>query len=274
MTPHNRESPKRLRVGAVSFFNTLPLTYGLESDPGVELVTAVPSRLAGLLERGAVDVALVPAIDWARNAARWRIVSDACIACDGATLTVRVFSRLDPSDVTTLHVDGDSHSSAALASVIWQERFGRELSLRPINARGAMPEELADCQAVLLIGDKVIRPPVGLDVFSTQVDLGATWKSLTGLPFVFAVWAAGEGCDAKRAAAKLSAARDAGVARAEQIAVERGPAMGWPVELARRYFTEYLGFTLSERHRHGMRRFIELARRYGLLDPLQEPALA
>ena len=40
--------------------------------------------------------------------------------------------------------------------------------------------------AMLLIGDKVVtREPRGMGF---QLDLGAAWKELTGLPFVFAVW--------------------------------------------------------------------------------------
>jgi chorismate dehydratase len=263
-----------LRIGAVSFFNTRPLVYGLDEAPGVEVAYAVPSRLGGMLEGGLVDVALVPVVDAVRRGRAWAIVSDACIACDGATLTVRVFSRVDPSDVTTLHVDQHSHTSVALAAIIWRERFGRHLEIAPFDAEATGAETLASAQAVLLIGDKVVRPPPGLEEFSTQVDLGAAWRSLTGLPFVFAVWAAhGENVPAN-AAKILSAARDAGVAHAEQVAVTDGPRMGWPAELGRRYLTEYLCFTLTERHRDGMRRFLELARRHEVPPAMQEPVFA
>lgn len=260
-----------MRVGAVSYLNTRPLTYGLESDPRIALTWAVPSRLPQMLEAGVVDVALVPAIDTMRAHRQWSIVSDACIGCDGATLTVRVFSRVDPSDVTVLHVDSDSHSSIALASIIWREKFGRALTLVPFQAAAQSPDTaLAAHEAILLIGDKVINPPVGLDGFSTQIDLGATWKSLTGLPFVFAVWAAPGKNFRPEAALTLAAARDAGVARAAEIAAREGPKMGWAVDLARRYLTEYLTFTLTDRHREGLRRFLELAQRHNLVPPTEE----
>ena len=313
-----------LRLGAVSYLNTRPLTYGLEADPRVALSWAVPSRLPGMLEAGQVDVALVPVIDTVRENHRWPIVSDACIGCDGATLTVRVFSRVDPSDVTTLHVDTDSRTSVVLASVIWREKFGRQLTLIPFNA-GTIPNRQSktrnpqstipnDCQAVLLIGDKVIQSSstgMGLETCSTPVDLGATWKSLTGLPFVFAVWAKpADATESRRVrcadhavddrtpemvrtadptvasetvrpadhtleiAQTLAAARDAGVARAAEIAVQEGPKRGWPVDLARRYLTDHLSFTLTDRHREGMRRFLELARRHSILAPTGELVFA
>lgn len=250
-----------VRLGAVSFLNTKPLTEELVNDPRFEVRFAVPSLLAGMLERGEVDAALVPVIDLVRGERRLSIVSDGCIGCDGATLTVRVFSRVDPADVRVLHVDVDSHSSAALATIVWRERFGRTLELVPIDARqaGATADGFRDCQAVLLIGDKVIRPPAGLEVFSTQVDLGAAWKSMTGLPFVFAVWACRGPHVASWLGNALSEARDRGVARAAEIAEREGPRAGWPVDLARRYLTEYLTFTMTARHRDGLRRFLELA---------------
>ncbi len=265
---------ERLRVGAVSFFNTRPLVYGLEETPRIEVSFAVPSRLGGMLEGGLVDVALIPVVDAVRRGRAWTIVSDACIACDGPTLTVRVFSRVDPSEVTTLHVDQHSHTSVALAAIIWRERFGRNLELAPFDVDAGGAQTLASAHAVLLIGDKVVRPPAGLEEFSTQVDLGAAWRSLTGLPFVFAVWAA-RGDNVPADAAKiLSAARDAGVAHAERIAATDGPRMGWPAELGRRYLTEYLCFTLTERHRVAMRRFFDLARRHEVLPATQEPVFA
>ena len=274
MPADTRSQSETLRVGAVSFFNTRPLVYGLGDVPQVALTFGVPSRLPALLEGGLVDVALVPVVDAVRRGRSWRIVSDACIGCDGATLTVRVFSRVDPSDVTTLHVDRHSHTSVALASIIWREKYGRGLRLVPFDAGADGPEELPSAQAVLLIGDKVVRPPSVLEEFSTQVDLGATWRSLTGLPFVFAVWAAAGEVARSDASQILSCARDAGVAHAGDIAARDGPGMGWPVELGRRYLTEYLCFTLTDRHRAGMRRFLELARRHEVFPAIEEPVFA
>ena len=251
--------PDPLRIGAVSFLNALPLIVGLDGRAGVSLTRAVPSALPGMLENGALDVALVPVIDTVRGDRDWGVVSDACIGCDGATLTVRIFSRVDPADIRVLRVDGDSHSSVALASVLWREKYGRELEVVPFRTDETSAEVLADCQAVLLIGDKVINPPSGLEVFSTQVDLGATWKSLTGLPFVFAVWAVADASFADRAAEMLEVARDAGVAQASSLADTHAEGMGWPVDLARRYLTEHLTYTLDDRHREGMRMFLELS---------------
>jgi len=255
----HREATVRWRLGAVSYLNAKPLIVALEEDPAVELLLDVPSRLPLLLETGQVDAALVPVVDLADPARSWSVVSDACIGCDGETLTVRVFSRMVPQNVDTLHVDGDSHTSVALARIIWHELYQRELRVVPFTGLEAADE----CQAVLLIGDKVVNNDL-LD-FEIETDLGTAWKSLTSLPFVFAVWASARSCGCDELAARLSLARDKGVKAAEMIAADFGPGMGWPVTLAKRYLTTRLKFTLGDRQRQGIARFFEFARRYQLV---------
>jgi len=300
----SKETAERpITLGVVSFLNSRPLVEGLDSQRGISLYYAVPSALAGMLRGGEVDAALIPVIDLARETGRWRRVSDACISSDGPTMTVRVFSRVPPEQMSELHVDGDSHTSVALARLIWARYFERRLKITPL-AFASDPDE---CESILLIGDKVVTAPV--EGFDYQVDLGGAWKEWTGLPFVFAVWAAprlggpepadstrrvggrapvsdsgpmdGTGpipgpladrLNPERLAALLNAARDRGVARAAQIAQEAGPARGWPVDVAHEYLTQRLIFKITPQAREGMNTFFELAAQEGILP--QVPVVA
>lgn len=255
----------RYRLGVVSYLNSRPLIYGLEAAPDFELTLDVPARLPALLDAGRVDAALVPVVDLVRPQRDWVVVSDGCIACDGETFTVRVFSRVPLTQVDTLHVDGDSHTSVALAKLLWRESFGgRDLIVEPFER----DQPTDACQAILLIGDKVVGQPL-ID-FDIETDLGSAWKSLTGLPFVFAVWAGRSDVDHSELAGRLGQARDQGVAHAEEIAERIAPTMGWPVELAKRYLTRRLQFTLTPRHRQGMELFLEKARTHGLISAGRE----
>jgi len=260
-----KESDKtKWRLGVVSFLNAKPLVAGLDADQEIELVFDVPSRLPRLLDDGQVDAALVPVIDLVQKGRGWQIVSDACIGGDGETLTVRVFSRRLPETIRTLHVDGDSHTSVVLARIVWQELYGVRLDVKPFDS-DVSPD---DCEAVLLIGDKVVSH--SLIHFDIETDLGSAWKPLTGMPFVFAVWAAPRDMEVGQLARILSNARNEGVATAAMIAADFGPGMGWPVTLATRYLTTRLKFTLGERQRHGMARFLEKAEYHRLIPAAQE----
>jgi chorismate dehydratase len=253
-----------MRLGVVSFLNSRPLIEGLDGDPRVSLAFDVPSRLADRLAGGEVDVALVPIVDVLRSAGALHVVSDACIGCDGETMTVRVFSQVPPHRITTLWVDGDSHTSIALATVLWRELFGQAIELRPFDARR---QKAVECDSVLLIGDKVVRSR--FNGFAYEVDLGGAWRSMTGLPFVFAVWAArADGLtDERRAEISelLSVARDRGLERGREIAERDGPPRWWPVDLAVRYLTHSLRYRLDERYMEGADRFAALCVQAGLV---------
>lgn len=267
------------RLGVVSYLNARPLIEGLAERARVELCFDVPARLGELLGAGRVDAALIPIIDVLRSAGRYEAISDAGIASDGETMTVRVFSQAPPHRIETLWVDPDSHTSVALADVLWREQFDRCLELRPLREAGRPLHEL---EAVLLIGDKVVDPARGS--FAFEVDLGGAWRQHTGLPFVFAMWAtraAGQRSErdvghaeaslrplGRRERAELDAAlraaRELGVARAELIARTQGPALGWPLPLARRYLTQCLKFTLDARFVEGANLFGRLCAKHGL----------
>ncbi len=253
-------------MGVVSFLNSRPLIDGLDADRGVSLHYDVPSALPGLLRRGEVDASLIPVIDLARSGGAWEPVSDACISSEGETMTVRVFSKVPPDEMRVLYVDPDSHTSVALAYLVWLHHYERRLELRPLTD---MPAEA--CDSVLLIGDKVVTTPLMEHTY--DIDLGGAWRALTGLPFVFAVWAAPARQARPELAGVLSAARDRGVSRAREIAREFAPARGWPRELAEDYLTRTLSFMLTARHREGMRRFMELAAREGIAGPVPQPAV-
>lgn len=230
-----------IRLGVVSFLNSRPLIDGLTHKPGIELTFDVPAALPGRLERGEVDAALIPTFDVLTSGGRCRVVSDVCIGCDGETMTVRVFSQVPPDRMRTLWVDPDSHTSVALARILWRELYVRDLVLKPLDPHA---QRLDEVEAVLLIGDKVADPRRGS--FAYEVDLGGAWRQHTGLPFVFAMWAhcgdvpAGLGD-------LLSSARDRGVVKAAQTAEVEGPRHGWSAELAHRYLTRCLKYTLDGR---------------------------
>lgn len=247
----------RIRAGVVSFLNARPLIEGLDRRPDWRLTFAVPSALPDLLDRGEVDIALLPVIEFHRRRDRLALISDACIASDGETLTVRVFSATPPESITRLLVDGDSRTSVMLARLVWNHLYRRTIDVAPLPADAPPPRDAA----CLLIGDKVVtRRPLG---FGFEVDLGAAWKHLTSLPMVFAVWAARTDTldEAARhsVAETLNAARDAGVAAAEQIAAREAATHHWPEPLARHYLTRSLCFRLTDSMRAGMKEFLDMA---------------
>jgi chorismate dehydratase len=257
---------KLLRLGSVSYLNARPLIWGLDRDPGIELVLDVPSRLLDGLCSARYDLALLPVIDYQR-AEGLVIVPAGGIGSDGPALTVRIFSRVPIEKIDALACDPDSHTSVALARLVLARRYGvrpEMLDLRRAGERG----EGRPAEARLLIGDKVVcDEPVD---FPYQLDLGQEWKEMTGLPFVFAVWTAREGVDVEAVYVKLAAARTEGIKQVDRIVAEHAVPRGWPADLARRYLLENLRYEVGEREIEAMDLFWRLAGEEGrAVEPKQ-----
>jgi chorismate dehydratase len=244
----------RLRVGAVKYLNTKPLVHGLAAA-GVDVVYDLPSRLADQLADGRLDVALVPSIEVFRGG--HRVVSNACIGCRGPVMSVKLFFRTAPERVATLAVDEGSRTSAALARILLAERHGVVPRVETLPIGAGLADSRAD--AVLLIGDRAIDSRGSSERFagSFQViwDLGDEWTRWTGLPFVFAVWAARRDVDAAALEPVLERARDSGLANLAAIAAAEAGAHGLTVPQCLSYLRDNLHYSLGPREHEALALF-------------------
>ena len=249
-TPH----PK-IRLGAVSYLNTKPLIYRLsELAPRAELVLDLPSRLADGLATGRLDVALIPSIEYFQDPA-YTIVSDACIACRGPVMSVKLFSRVPLDEIRTLALDEGSRTSVALVRILLKERFALEPRLEPLPIGSSVSDSAAD--AVLVIGDRAMHSPGG--PFAAVWDLGDQWVQWAGLPFVFAMWVARPGVELGGLAELLSQARDLGLAHLDVLAETEAAPLGLTRPQCLAYLKDHLYFYLGPREKAGLERFRQLA---------------
>ncbi|MFP4105146.1 MAG: menaquinone biosynthetic enzyme MqnA/MqnD family protein [Phycisphaerae bacterium] len=257
---------QRFRIGSASFLAAKPLLYSLDSDPHVELILRPPNLLRSLLASGEVDVALLPSIDLQHFASPLVVLPAGAISSAGSSLLVRVFARVPPRKIRTLWYDAESHTAIALARVVWAGMFGVRLNAIPLNTR-AEPIP-ADAEAVLLIGDRVvIDPPLGFD---RQVDLCSLWKQMTGLPFVFAIWAGRcRCCRCARLYDLLSAAKTRGLANLDEIVANDALDYGWPPDLAGRNLTRDVSYAFCDEHQEGLEEFFHLAAEQKIIERIR-----
>ncbi len=258
------------QVATVPYLNALPLIDGLVAGGQVRMVRAVPSKLAAMLQRGRIDAALLPTIDLPRMAATPLVLTAGCIASDGPTETVCIFSRVPPATIRQLYVDIDSHSSVALAAVLWAESFNKRLEMVPLRAGRTLREHPPE--AVLVIGDKVATWPAA--AYPWRIDLGAAWRELTHLPFVFAIWAMrsiskSPGRQAAALHHLLVEARVRGMSKIDEIALRYGAKLGWSTAAAATYLTENIQYKFTPRHREGLDMFFRLAHKHKLITEIK-----
>jgi chorismate dehydratase len=254
------------RLGAVDYLNARPLVFGLELRTDLfSLRFDVPSKCAALLHEGSIDVGMIPSIEYERGRG-YRIVSGVGIISDGPVASVALFSTTPIARIRSIAADTSSRTSYALLKILCLERFGIDPDFRPMppDAR----EMLRRCDAALLIGD----PALFLDherLGAEKIDLGEQWKTLTGLPFVWAFWAGRRDALSPAAVSALIAARDRGVARSDEVAAAYcGPERA---ERGQSYLRENIQYTLGEREEAGLMKYYELAERSGVVNSLVPP---
>ena len=244
----------KLRIGSVDYLNARPLVWGLERGLGaerLELSHHVPAEVSRRLAAGELDVGLLPVIELARIPGL-EIVPGLGITTRGPARSVLLVARRPLESIATLALDPESRTSNVLARVLLADVW---------RVRPALVE--ADADATVRIGDKALYepPPAG----THGVDLGEAWTATTGLPFVFAAWAAREGVLDRELYGLLHASRREGSRAIDAIA----EAYEWrgrrDPELARRYLRENIQYRLGAAELDGIRRFLGAAARLGLV---------
>lgn len=262
-----------MRLGVVSFLNTVPLIEGLEDLGDLRLRHSVPSRLIDQLLSDEVEVALCSSFDYQRAGESLVALPAGLLGCDGPTLTVRLYSMQPIQRIQRVHCDIDSHTSVALLTILLREIHGIDPAVIDYDAREHMAESrpIQWPEAMLIIGDKVVTDSPPAVRYPHQLDLGAAWARHTSLPFVFALWLAKDEADPNRrrrvrtAGAILDRQRRYNALRLDWIVHHRAPTRGWPRDLARGYLKENIAYEFTEPRRRGLELFYDKALEHGLI---------
>ncbi|BFV57731.1 menaquinone biosynthesis protein [Kitasatospora sp. CMC57] len=261
----------RPRVGHIQFLNCLPLYWGLARTGNLldlDLTKDTPEKLSDQLVAGALDIGPITCVEYLRNADKLVVLPDIAVGSDGPVMSCVIVSRLPLAELDGRRValGSTSRTSVRLARLLLEEREGVQPEY--FTAPPDLDAMLAEADAAVLIGDPALRasleqaPEQGLAVH----DLGAMWKEWTGLPFVFAVWAARRDY-AERSPETVAAvhrafleSRDLSLAEAGQVATQAARWESFDAPVLERYFSEALDFSLGDRQLAGI---AEFARRTG-----------
>ncbi|KIF76127.1 menaquinone biosynthesis protein [Streptomyces sp. 150FB] len=264
---HRRTRP---RVGHIQFLNCLPLYWGLARTGtllDLELTKDTPEKLNDRLVRGDLDIAPISLVEFLRNADDLVAFPDLAVGCDGPVMSCLIVSQvpLEQLDGARLALGSTSRTAVRLAQLLLAEKYhvAPDYYTCPPDL-GLMMQE---ADAAVVIGDAALRaalhdaPRLGLQVH----DLGQMWKDWTGLPFVFAVWAARKDFLAREPETvrqvheAFLASRDVSLEEVGKVAEQAARWEAFDAELLERYFTT-LDFRFGEAQLAGVREF---ARRTG-----------
>jgi chorismate dehydratase len=251
LTPANKP-----RVSVVSYLNTAPLVWGMahgEQRGLFDLSFAIPAECADRLESGLADIGIVPAVELNRQ--KLEIIPGAGIACHGPVRSIFLISKVPYAQIRRLAADSTSRTSVQLSRVILARKYGVEPKVR--SHAPHLASMLEDNDAALIIGDAALALDPATLPFHV-LDLGDEWVKMTGLPMVFAVWAAREGFPTQDPAPFLESMRF-GRDHIADIARSEHAKIGVSEDLARSYLANNIVFELGGREYAGLKTFLQYA---------------
>lgn len=252
-----------LRLGRIPWINCFPV-YGAIDRGRVkvpaELVTGTASELNDLLAAGELDVSVVSAVEYARNASAYHLLPDLAITCDGPVHSVKLFSKRPLAELheRTVLRTASSRTSVLLLDLLCRHRWQIVPKFATVRAEAADLDSLEKLphEAVLVIGDAALML-CAKGRYPVEVDLGAEWSQWTGLPFVFAVWASRREADMRQVQVihqRLLESRAWGLENLDELAMDASRSSGVPVNVCRDYLGD-LDYRLSYRHLAGLTDF-------------------
>ncbi len=250
------EQPQNFRIGSVPYLNAAPLTRGLEGD----LTFATPAKLAEMLRRDELDAALVSLTEVLLHD-RYDVLDGIAIASLGEVYSVFLAHKKPIEEIKEVFCDTASLTSVNLLKVLLAER-GLKPEFKPLEDYSTAPEK----DFVLLIGDPAIdfqRAPHTHEIF----DLGTAWMELTGLPFVFAVWALRRGIENAELRGELRSSKRLGMESLDEIILDREE---YDEDFRRDYFEWHIQYHLGEDEKRAIEKFCQLLQKHNL-GPIHPP---
>ena len=250
-----------IQIGTVPYCNAFPLIHYLpEHLPSAVISEWVPSAVRQQLAEGKLDLALMPVAElpFLTNG---KIISNCCIACNGAVRSVLLFSRKPIEQIQSIALDTASRSSVTVCELLLRHFY----RIQPVKQRLEENQNPNDCStdAFVIIGDRALAYKPS-DSWAYRYDIGELWKAKTGLPLVFAAWV---GCspqvDNSAVISALEQSRDQGLQQIEAVfeAKERQGVV-FPLDRERilDYYRQAVVYTLGEEEHAGLQCFFRLAK--------------
>lgn len=241
---------EKIKVGAVSYLNTKPLLYGINRSEALQnsirVVEDYPSKIAGMLADGSIDVGLVP-VAIIPQLREWYIISDYCIAAREEVASVCMFSEVPLDKIKQVLLDYQSNTSVNLCRVLFKHYWKTDPVLTA--ASEAYIQAISGETAGVIIGDRALKQR-GISKYT--YDLGTAWRALTGRPFLFAAWIANKKLP-EDFIRQFNAANAVGLHELDEV-IRENP---FPYYDLRKYYTQNIDYFLDSEKLESMNLFLD-----------------
>jgi chorismate dehydratase len=282
-----------LRISIVEYLNTAPLVRGFTHGPQkgkYQLSFTVPSQCAEALRSGAVDIAIIPAIEYQRID-DLVLLPELAIASKKSVRSLLLISKKPIREVRRIALDKSSRSTQSLTRILCAKRWN--ITPEFFEAEPNLGAMLEEADAALLIGDPALGVSLAMETSARRnasgdlacagtsvgleklpnlfvYDIVEKWRAMTGLPAVLAAWAARRGVVTAEMAQDFRESLTFGMQHLDEICGEASKEMGLPSTKLRRYLVENIDYGLDAENLEGLRRYFDLSAELGLIPQARE----
>jgi chorismate dehydratase len=275
----NPGTDSRLRIAAIDFLNPAPLMWDFEHPP-IDAALArryridrmAPSECAARLIDGTADLGLIPIAALA-FAPQLRVLPGCTIASKARVRSLILVRRASQAigEIRSVAADTASRTTIAYTRTLFHKWRNPAAVFVPLAAD--LDRMLEQADAAVVIGDPAL---LALEERANRFvrtgeelvyhDIAQEWISLTGLPYISAVWAASPACQPDEGVANdFIQSRIHGCQNVEALVAEWSKRLPIPAETIRYYLTTNIHYALDEECIEGMQGFFRMAAEAGVL---------
>ncbi|AOP33166.1 ABC transporter substrate-binding protein [Leptospira tipperaryensis] len=249
-----------MKIGIVKHLNARPLTWGFEKDIKNQIVPDNPALLKDYLLNGEIDLGLISSIECIRNREILNTYQTTGVCAKEKVRSILFFKNLkEEYPPKTILTDNGSKTSMALVRVLIHEETGMIPDVKPTDSKIIQEQIENGIGSHMLFGDNALLAKWNPAFYEVR-DLAQWWNELTGLGFIFALWASKKPLLVDESLFIQSL--EYGISHIEEIISQESRL---PETVVREYLTKELHYKVAEADQKGLFLFGEKCKNLDLL---------
>tara|TARA_B100001029_G_C15011243_1_gene424383 strand:+ start:243 stop:971 length:729 start_codon:yes stop_codon:yes gene_type:complete len=165
------------KIGEMPYLNSE--IFYLSKFSNFQYINLTPKKMGEAISVEKINAGPISLVDFFKSK-NLNLLNNYCVATKKSANSVFLFSEKKIEDAENIYITNETSTSVMLLKTLnhfyWK------------NNNIVFQKSALNCKSKLIIGDSALRL-VNSNEFKYKYDLGHEWNNLTGLPFVFALWA-------------------------------------------------------------------------------------
>ena len=165
------------KIGEMPYLNSE--IFYLNRVSNFNYINLTPRKMGIAISGMKINAGPISLVDFFKSD-NLNLFNNYCVATKKSANSVSLFSEKKIEDIENIYITNETSTSVKLLKILNHFHWKNKQIIYQKNS--------INCKSKLIIGDSALKMLNNSD-FKYRYDLGYEWNNLTGLPFVFALWA-------------------------------------------------------------------------------------